>query len=83
MITKQQLYAEIDNISEENLDDFYQLLKHFIQTKQKQKKAGLLSRLQPIKIDAPEDFTTNLDLYMNGSKDAKANLRFLNILFFR
>jgi hypothetical protein len=75
MTTRQQLYAELENIKEENLDDFYQMLKDFIHTKQSVKKTGLLERLQQIKIDAPEDFTTHFDLYMNGSKDEKANLR--------
>lgn len=32
------------------------------------KKQGVLSKLKEIKIQAPEDFAQNIDLYLNGEK---------------
>lgn len=68
MTTKELIKAEIDNLSEEDLDELYALIKSFARTRDQGKKEGLLSKLQSIQIDAPEDFAANLDLYVSGEK---------------
>lgn len=68
MTVKELIYAEIDKVGEENLNELYEVVKRFTQTKATQPKPGVLSRLKRIKIQAPEDFAANLDLYLSGEK---------------
>jgi hypothetical protein len=75
MTTKELIQAEIDRVSEQDLDELYKLVKDFTQSKQQDQKRSLMSKLRNIKIDAPEDFSTNFDLYMSGEKRAEPNLR--------
>ncbi|BAZ81604.1 hypothetical protein PN497_18805 [Sphaerospermopsis kisseleviana CS-549] len=63
MTIKELIQAEIDNIPEDQLDEFYQLIKEF-RDKNKNKKKGILSKLKEIKIQAPEDFSVNFDNYL-------------------
>jgi hypothetical protein len=68
MNTKEKIQAEIDSLDEKHLNDLYLLVKNFTQAKQSSKKLSFMSKLKQIKIDAPEDFATNLDLYLSGEK---------------
>lgn len=67
MKVKELIQAEIDKLSEDNLYDLYEIIKQFTQTNT-QKKERALSKLKTIKIQAPEDFSENLDLYLTGEK---------------
>jgi hypothetical protein len=62
MTVKKLIQAEIDNIPEEKLDEFYQLIKEFIDKTHSDKK-GILSKLKEIKIQASENFSVNFDSY--------------------
>ncbi len=62
MTTKELIYGEIDQIEEVYLEDLHQIITLFIQSKQPQKKPGLMTKLRQIQIDAPEDFAANLDV---------------------
>ena len=72
--TKEQIKAEIDNLKEDSLkkgdlDELYKMIKDFVQARSSApKKESLMSQLRKIKIDAPEDFSINLDRYMSGEK---------------
>ncbi len=68
MVTKEVLRTEIDRLSDEDADALYQLIQTFVQTRHREKKAGLLGRLRQIKIEAEPDFATNLDQYLSGGK---------------
>jgi ABC-type dipeptide/oligopeptide/nickel transport system ATPase component len=68
MTTKELIQAEIKNLSEEELRYLYCLVKEFTRSKSKNQKSSLMSRLRKVKIDAPEDFADNYDLYMSGEK---------------
>lgn len=74
MTTKELIRAEIDNLREEYLDELYRLIKNFAQSKQNGKKHSLMSKLKSIKIEAPEDFAANLDLYLSGEKRVEPDL---------
>lgn len=74
MTTKELIKAEIDQVSEADLDELYKLVKHFTQSKQQSPKQNLMSKLRSIKINAPEDFSTNFDLYLSGEKRAEPDL---------
>jgi len=68
MTVKELIYAEIDKIGEESLDELYEIVQHFVQVKSTHYEAGALSKLRRIKIQAPTDFAPNLDLYLSGEK---------------
>lgn len=74
MTTKELIQAEIDCISEEDLDELYSLVKGFTHSKQQSRKQSLMAKLRAIQIDAPEDFSTNFDLYTGGEKGAESDL---------
>lgn len=71
MTTKELIQAEINNLSEEELKELYQIVKNFTQSKSQSHKHSFMSRLRSIKIDAPEDFSVNFDLYISGEKSVK------------
>ena len=73
MTIKELIYAEIDNIGEENLDELYEVVKRFVQAKATYQKKSTLSKLKQIKIQAPQDFAANLDLYLSGEKQFDPN----------
>ena len=61
MTTKELIKAEIDNIPEADLDELYQMIQGFMQSKVTDEEKGLMARLRRIRIDAPEDFAANFD----------------------
>ena len=68
MTKKEQIKYEIDNIREEYLDELYKVIKKFVEVKKKSQGKRFLSKLKEIKIDGPEDFSENIDLYLTGEK---------------
>lgn len=74
MMTKDMIYGEIEQIEEVYLDDLYQTIIQFVHSKQSHKKPSLMAKLRRIQIAAPEDFASNLDLYISGEKHAAVNL---------
>ena len=70
MTIKELIYAEISKIEEDNLDELYQFVKQLAKAKSTAKsKIGILNKLKRIKIQAPVDFSANIDLYMSGEKN--------------
>jgi hypothetical protein len=74
MSTKELIQAELDTLSDADLEALYALIKQFIQSKRPAKPRSLMATLRGIQIDAPPDFATNLDLYVSGEKRAEPNL---------
>ncbi len=74
MSTKELIQAELDTLSDEDLDALYALIKHFIQSKRHAKPQSLMAALRGIHIDAPPDFAANLDLYVSGEKRVEPDL---------
>ena len=70
MTTKERIYSEIEKLGDEYLDEVYTIIRQLTQKKVHQKQPGLMSKLRQIQIDGPEDFATNLDLYISGEKHA-------------
>jgi hypothetical protein len=68
MTTKELIKTEIDKLDEEDLNELYNFIQTLAQSKARTGKRGLLSALQEIQIDAPEDFAANLDIYLSGEK---------------
>ena len=69
--------AEIDNIDEKHLDEIYNYIlnKHDIREISTSVEQSLMSKLRAIKIDAPEDFAENFELYLRGEKQIETDIR--------
>ena len=74
MSTKELIQAELDTLSDEDLDALYAVIKHFVQSKRHAKPQSLMAALRSIHIDAPSDFAANLDLYVSGEKRVAPDL---------
>ncbi len=59
MELKKLIELEIDKVSQDNLEELYNVILEFNKGKTK-KKQGILSRLKKVKIQAPEDFAEQL-----------------------
>lgn len=74
MTTKERIKAEIEHVSnEKDLTELYKLVKNFTESRRNSKQS-LMSKLRSISIDAPEDFSSNFDLYASGEKRAESDL---------
>ncbi|MCL4244664.1 MAG: hypothetical protein KJ002_05975 [Candidatus Dadabacteria bacterium] len=73
MTTKEKIIAEIEKIPEKYHQKLYSLIKQFETETEKNGKSeqNLLARLRQIKIEAPSDFSTKLDIYDIDRKDAE------------
>jgi hypothetical protein len=75
MTTKERLLAEIDHLSEQDLEELYALAVSFAQSREAGNRSeSIMSKLRRIKIHGPRDFATNLDLYLSGEKRDESNL---------
>ena len=74
MTIKELIQTKIDGLEEADLEELYQLVLSFVQTKQQAQKQSLLAGLKNIQIDGPEDFAANHTLYTTGEKHAKPHL---------
>ena len=68
MTTKELINSEIEKLSEDELKKVYGVVKNLAESKASEQRPGFMSRLKRIQIDAPEDFASNLDLYVSGEK---------------
>lgn len=73
MTIKDLIYTEIDKLEEETLNELYEIVKHFAHVQPARTKTGALKKLKRIKIQAPEDFAANFDLYLSGEKQFVSN----------
>jgi hypothetical protein len=60
MITKQMIQEKMEDLSEEQLKQVYSMIEQLNSSENKVKKQSLMSRLQEISIDAPEDFSVQM-----------------------
>jgi hypothetical protein len=74
MSAKELIQAELDTLSEEDLDALYTVIKQFIQSKRHAKPRSLMATLRNIQINAPPDFAANLDQHVSGEKRAEPDL---------
>jgi ribosomal protein S13 len=57
MVTKQMIQEKIQNLTEEQLNQVDELIENLSSSEDSAKKSSLMSELQKISIDAPEDFS--------------------------
>lgn len=70
MTTKQLIESEIQRMDETQLNELYQAIREIAGTKTRPSSPSLMSKLKQVRIQAPEDFATDLDLYASGEKCA-------------
>ncbi len=75
MTTKELLLKEIEQLDEEELEPLFALIHQFLERRGADPAVGFLERLSEIRIDGPEDFSENFDLYLSGEKSLDAALR--------
>lgn len=68
MVTKEIIKSEIERVPPERLKELYEVVKVYSRTETENNGNTLFSKLKKISIDGPEDFSENLDLYLNGEK---------------
>jgi hypothetical protein len=68
MVTREEIKSELEKVPEERLAELYQLVRDFIRSKPSSSKPTLMSKLSRIRINAPPDFSENIDLYLTGEK---------------
>jgi hypothetical protein len=74
MSTKELIQAELDTLSDEDLEAQYIVITQFIQSTRHAKPWSLMATLRDIQIEAPPDFSANLDQYVSGEKRAEPDL---------
>jgi hypothetical protein len=68
MTTIELIQDAIAKIPEERLGELYGLIREFVASKPASRRPGIMAKLGEVRIEAPADFATNLDLYLSGEK---------------
>lgn len=64
MTTREIIEVELQKIDDAYLEELYEIIYRFVQSRQTGKKQTLMRKLQAIQIDGPADLATNLDTYV-------------------
>lgn len=59
----------------QNIESNVEVSHSWLETKKSNRKQSLMTQLKNIKIDGPEDFAANLDLYLSGEKRIEPDIR--------
>jgi len=71
MVTREEIKSELEKVPEERLAELYQLVRDFTQSQPSSSEPTLMSKLKRIRINAPPDFSENIDLYLTGEKSVE------------
>ena len=71
MTIREEIVEKVQNLPESALSAVYDFVEKIDET---DVKPSLMERLRRIKIDAPADFSRNIDLYMSGEKTIDENI---------
>lgn len=74
MTIREMLHAEIENLDERGVKAVYQVVREYAQSQRESRSGSLLAKLQEVKIDAPIDFSVNLDHYLYGVERVQQDL---------
>jgi hypothetical protein len=74
MTTLEKIQTNLEQLSEAELVQLYAVIQE-MRTKPKGQSMSLMAKLRSVKIEAPEDFSANVDDYLNQAHhDDIANL---------
>ena len=69
IITKEDIKKEIEKVPNEKLETLYKYVVNLTEVKVKEEsKETFMAKMRKIKINAPPDFSRNIDLYLSGEK---------------
>lgn len=69
VITKEDIKQEIEKVPDEQLESLYKYVRELTEAKpKKQSKETFMAKMRKIKINAPSDFSRDIDLYLSGEK---------------
>ncbi len=68
MTTKELIQAEIDRMSEKDLNKLYTIIRTFVQSRPQPQGESILEKLRRIQFHGPKDLAANHDLYLSGEK---------------
>lgn len=71
MNIREEIVAKVQVLPESILPEVFEILEKI---ELKQNKPSLMERLRKIEIDAPPDFSRNIDLYLSGEKKIDENI---------
>lgn len=80
MTTKELINTEIEKLSEDELKKVYGVVRSLAESKASEQKPSFMSRLRRIQIEAPEDFSANLDLKAFQTRAKEPNLDFDSVV---
>ena len=60
MVTKQIIQKKLEDLTQEELNQVYELIEQLSSAEKPVKKPSLMSKLRKITIDAPEDFSVQV-----------------------
>lgn len=62
MITIKMIRQQLENLNQEQLERVYGFIETLTDSETRVQKSSLMAKLQTVKIDAPEDFSTQVGL---------------------
>ncbi len=68
MIFKELIKSEIEKVPEDRLEELYSVVRSYSQPSANGDGWSFMSKLRETRIEGPEDFAENLDLYLTGEK---------------
>ncbi len=74
MTTRELIESEIGKIPEDRLDELYGLIRDFAAARTASARPGIMAKLRDVRIEAPSDLATNLDLYLSGEKNVSEDI---------
>lgn len=63
-----EVFNKVKSLPESEQERIALLILQEISPEISRQKTGILSKLKQVKIQGPEDFAENIDLYLNGGK---------------
>lgn len=70
MTIKEKIETKIQSLDAAQLNEVCEFVERLADSPKTPQPTSLMSELRQIKINGPEDFSTNIDLYLNGEKSA-------------
>ena len=75
MTTREQIYAEIEQLDPVHLDELHSLVQQLLDKQTVTPSLSIFEKLQRIQIEGPEDLSTNFERYMGGDTDDESDIR--------
>ncbi len=75
MTTREQIYAEIEQLDSDQLDELHGVVQQMLHKQPPTPPLSIFEKLQRIQIEGPADLSTNFERYMGGDTDDEPDIR--------